>query len=586
MSGGAGQQDDRVHLRSLIVLALLLTCVYAVIAVLSWRFDFDGPPRQRPIVTVLVLFGAAFAAYLFAIRLAARARQDWRLLTLIVYTAVLFRAVLLFSLPIQEVDIYRYLWDGAVSNSGVSPFRYSPEQVRTATNTTTDEDLRQLAESRNQQPALADILRRVHFGELPTIYPPVSQAVFAAATWMTPPQATVWLRVLILKACFVAFDLATLVLVVQLLRLCRKPVGLSLIYAWCPLLLKEVANSGHLDAVAVFLTTLAVYLAVRLRRDPRQTSIIMTARASGIAVVLALAIGAKLYPIILVPLLIFYLVSCLGWTRTLVPLTTLAATTLLVVWPMLPEPAAALSPPTIAPPNAPLPSVGGQPTSPTAAPKNDPSLGVKTFLRRWEMNDFLFLLLVENLKPTEHLSAGPEAWFSVAPQPLRSRIIQSAAFAFAIEREAAPFLVARATTGLVFLALALGFAYQASRTTENADVCEAVFLTLAWFWLLCPTQNPWYWTWALPFLPFARSRVWLAISGLVFVYYLRFWFSYHWPSTPVLGTDYVGSAFFDFVMTWVEFAPWFACLFIAHWRRRSEPVERHTASKGVRMGAN
>lgn len=298
MSGPAKQNsEDRSPLRWLIVLSIPLTCLYALIALLSWRFDFEGPTTQRPIVAVLVLFAAAFVAYLFAVRQAARAGQDWRLLGLIFWTAVLFRLVLLFSLPIQEIDIYRYLWDGAVSNAGVSPFRYSPEQVRTATtHPTPDGDLRQLVELLDQQPALAEILGRVHFGELPTIYPPVSQAVFAAASWMTPVDATVWLSVLIIKAWFVAFDLATLVLVVKLLRLCQQPVGLCLIYAWCPLLLKEVANSGHLDAVAVFLTTLAVYMAFRLfvRNDSRRGPIAATACASGVTIVLALAVGAKL----------------------------------------------------------------------------------------------------------------------------------------------------------------------------------------------------------------------------------------------------------------------------------------------------
>jgi len=73
---------------------------------------------------------------------------------------------------------------------------------------------------------------------------------------------------------------------------------------------------------------------------------------------------------------------------------------------------------------------------------------------------------------------------------------------------------------------------------------------------LQPTQNPWYWTWALPFLPFARSRAWLAVSGLVLLYDTRFWFGYHMASTPVLGTPYTGIKFFDCVVTWIEFFPW------------------------------
>lgn len=85
---------------------------------------------------------------------------------------------------------------------------------------------------------------------------------------------------------------------------------------------------------------------------------------------------------------------------------------------------------------------------------------------------------------------------------------------------------------------------------------EALFRTLAWFFLLLPTQNPWYWIWAMPFVPFALSRVWLPLSGLVPAYYLRFRLGYHWPDTPVPPTTYPGKLFFDFVVTWIEFGPW------------------------------
>ncbi len=116
----------------------------------------------------------------------------------------------------------------------------------------------------DDQPVLADILERIHYGDLPTVYPPVSQLVFAAATLTTPNSVSATGRVGVMKVWLIGFDLATLLVVVSLLRLCRQPIALCLIYGWCPLLLKEVANSGHLDAIAVFLTTLAVYLGARL----------------------------------------------------------------------------------------------------------------------------------------------------------------------------------------------------------------------------------------------------------------------------------------------------------------------------------
>jgi hypothetical protein len=44
------------------------------------------------------------------------------------------------------------------------------------------------------------------------------------------------------------------------------------------------------------------------------------------------------------------------------------------------------------------------------------------------------------------------------------------------------------------------------------------------------------------------------------IYYLRFWLSGHWADQPVLGTAYPGAMFFDFVVTWMEFGPWFVWL--------------------------
>ena len=564
------------HLRTLAILATLSASLYAIVALLSWRFTYDSPTRERPIVAVLLLFAAAFGIYLFAIRVAIRAPQNRFLLMLILWPAILFRITLLPSVPIQEIDIYRYLWDGAVSAEGISPFRYSPDQVRNANtnagniSTGDDQKLAKLVQLLDEQPAMAEILRRVHFGELPTIYPPTSQAVFAAARATTPTNASVLARVSIMKTWFTLFDLGTLCLVIGLLRLCQKPVGYCIVYAWCPLLLKEIANSGHLDAVAVFFTTLAVYLTARLLLNQANRpwfSAQTTTNTTVVAICLALAIGAKIYPIILAPLIYSVLAKRVGWQRMLVPAAVFVASTLFLIWPMLPDNmlpgktalvsqrqqqmAQSSTPPAPSPSDSP---------SVIETPPNNPSLGLTTFLRRWEMNDFIFLIIIENLKDNDDLSKKHLAWFSVLPRPVRQQIIAFASMKLRLNAEEVPFILTRVFTAIAFLVLAAWFAWQAARKSEIEYFCEAGFLTLSWFWLLCPTQNPWYWTWALPLLAFARSRAWLAVSGLVLLYYLRFWLNYHWPNTQVLGSGYIGYEFFDFVVIWIEFAPWFTWL--------------------------
>ena len=60
---------------------------------------------------------------------------------------------------------------------------------------------------------------------------------------MTPQSASVERRLLTLKVWFAVFDLATLALVIRLLRLTGRPAGLCVVYAWCPLVLKEIIDA-------------------------------------------------------------------------------------------------------------------------------------------------------------------------------------------------------------------------------------------------------------------------------------------------------------------------------------------------------
>jgi len=564
--------------RLLTSLALLSAGIYGGLAWLSRWFEYDSVRVDRPIIAVLVLFGTAFAIYALAIRIATRSENKRPLLGIIIVAAVAFRLILLWSVPIQEVDIYRYIWDGAVANQGISPFRYPPAAALVADPTySPDPQLQQLAELRDGTPALAEVLRRVHFSELPTVYPLVSQAVFAAAHATTPPQASVTARLTIMKAWLIAFDLGTLLLVIRLLNLCQLPIGLSIVYAWCPLVIKEIANSGHLDSIAVFLTTLAVYCLARViaaKTDRRR----VTPHLAFAALIAAMAVGAKLYAVVLVPLFVLVAAKRFGWVKLIIPGIVYAATAWLLLRPMLPVHAPVATADRIPPPTdtrtlEPWTSAsdtpgnaadsGGSPP-PGAAPNSgqqfDPSLGLSMFLRSWEMNDFIFMILVENLKPSDTLPSDYEIWFSVVPDNVRLAIIDPAAELLSLPREEVPFAVTRLITMIVFLAIAIGLAWRAGNRQTPAALCEAAFLTVAWFWLLLPTQNPWYWVWALPLVPFARNRAWLIVSGLVLIYYLRFWLDYHYANRLVLGTTYHGASFFDFVVTWLEYLPFYLWL--------------------------
>jgi hypothetical protein len=262
------------------------------------------------------------------------------------------------------------------------------------------------------------------------------------------------------------------------------------------------------------------------RREKAHATALMTLAA----VALALGVGAKLYPLVLVPLLVATWLRSPGWRRAWVPCAVFVAASLVICSPMLPSRPA-----------------------PGAEPRPDPSSGVKAFLRQAEANDLVFRVVQENARPTAGASAEP--WYVVLPQRWREAAQQSAARWAGVEPARAPFLVARALTGLAFLVAAGWLAYLAAgKAGTPARWLECAFLTLAWFWLLSPVQNPWYWLWALPLVPFARGRAWLAVGGFALLYYLRFW-----PPT--------GGAYFDNVVVWLEYAPWLLWL-LAAWAVR------------------
>ncbi|MCI0457331.1 MAG: hypothetical protein L0Z62_10200, partial [Gemmataceae bacterium] len=116
----------------------------------------------------------------------------------------------------------------------------------------------------------------------------------------------------------------------------------------------------------------------------------------------------------------------------------------------------------------------------------------------------------------------------------------------------------------VLLYLCTRWARQVYRTPEPAVLLRALFLTLAWAWMLTSAQNPWYLAWCLPFMVFARVRSWFLLPGLVLLYYLRFWLEYHAPATEA-GVR-AARASFDFGIVWVEYVPFFIAL-LAEFRR-------------------
>ena len=183
----------------------------------------------------------------------------------LVLWAVVFRVCGLAGGPFYEDDFYRYLWDAYRFATSGTPYGAAPEEFFV-------------------DPSVPVLFQRVldgiNYPELPTIYGPTTQLVFLLGYWVQPASVTA------LQAILILVDLGVVALLLRL----TTPTNV-LLYAWCPLVVKEIAFTAHPDGAGVCLLLAAIVLA----RDQRW---------QGAAICLGLAAGAKTFGLVLAPMVL------------------------------------------------------------------------------------------------------------------------------------------------------------------------------------------------------------------------------------------------------------------------------------------
>lgn len=171
---------------------------------------------------LMAIFAACGLGILLAWQIEAGPDQR-SALVVILAGAVLMRLALLFAEPYLSTDIYRYVWDGRVQAAGVNPYRHIPSAP----------ELTHLRDA-----AIFPSINRADYAV--TIYPPTAQAIFLVVTRLGE-------SVLAMKLGLLAFDVATMLILLALLRRLGSPATRIAAYAWHPLPVWEVAGSGHVD---------------------------------------------------------------------------------------------------------------------------------------------------------------------------------------------------------------------------------------------------------------------------------------------------------------------------------------------------
>ncbi|MEE9573235.1 MAG: hypothetical protein V3W20_09320, partial [Candidatus Neomarinimicrobiota bacterium] len=262
-----------------IVFFILLIAYSIYILIKSPELTLDLKPHTEDIVPY-VSFRMIVGLYFFIAVLNIKKIKNNNLwLGLIIAVGLVSRIILIPSQPVLEDDYYRYLWDGAVIAHSYNPYVYSPEAAMDLTNDYVPEELHELANESGK------IVKNINHPHIRTIYPILSQIVFAAAYFISPWEFWAW------KVLLLLFDIALLLVLFKTLKELKLPLLFVVFYWLNPIVIHEFFNAAHMDLLALLFVSISLYLSIKNK--------------TWIAVItLAFAVGFKLWPIVLLPLLL------------------------------------------------------------------------------------------------------------------------------------------------------------------------------------------------------------------------------------------------------------------------------------------
>jgi len=185
---------------------------------------------------------------------------------------ILVRLGLIFAFPAFSDDIFRFFWDGKLTTSGLSPFGVLPTEILEQNIPYLDKPLYDQLNSQNYY----------------TIYPPINQLFFAFAAGF----GDVFYAGLILKILFILTESAGLFFLLKLLKKSGIPIKSAAIYFLNPLVILEGVGNLHFEVIMIAFLCMSIFY-------------IFNNNVKMGALFMALSIGIKLLPLMILPYFLF-----------------------------------------------------------------------------------------------------------------------------------------------------------------------------------------------------------------------------------------------------------------------------------------
>lgn len=191
------------------------------------------------------------------------------------WLAVGFRCLFLCSLPMLSQDFYRFIWDGRMWASGISPYLLTPNEV-----------MQQSPDLIDQGKELVNGMQDLNASHYSN-YPPVSQWVYVLSAKVAP--TSILGAVLVMRIVLIMADVGILFFGKKILTLLNLPSKNVFWFILNPLIILELTGNLHFEGLMLFFLLGAMYFLLKNK--------CMLA-----AVGFGLSVATKLLPLVLLPL--------------------------------------------------------------------------------------------------------------------------------------------------------------------------------------------------------------------------------------------------------------------------------------------
>jgi len=227
--------------------------------------------EQSDFYPLLALFCLVFISYLYFIKKVNSLDE-------LLKFGILFRIILLFSIPNLSQDFYRFIWDGHLILNGLNPYTYKPDWLIDIINIPNANFLYEKMGSLSQS----------NFSN----YPPINQLFFLLSAFIG--GKSYFVSMLVLKVFIILADIGIYHYGKKILLRLNKNPHLIFLYFFNPLVIIELTGNLHFEGVMLFFFISGLYF-------------LMLNNWLKSAFFIALSIATKLLPLILLPLFLKYL---------------------------------------------------------------------------------------------------------------------------------------------------------------------------------------------------------------------------------------------------------------------------------------